>query len=214
MRLRLTEKGLLLATTNQGKIRELKAKLQNLPLHISSLLELQIKHVFPEKGLTFLENARGKSLFYSQYWNDLTLAEDSGLEIDFLKGAPGVFSSRFAGSNATDEENLQKVLRLLHGVPYEKRRASFVSCMVLSQKGNILTEIQEKAQGFITTEKIGRGGFGYDPIFYYPPLEKTFAELPAQKKNEVSHRGFALEKLMVYLLEYLKEKIPNRPQKK
>jgi XTP/dITP diphosphohydrolase len=201
----LTDKGLLLATTNQGKARELKFKLQSLPLCVSSLYKLQLNHVFPEKGQTFLENARGKSLFYSQYWNGLTLAEDSGLEIDFLKGAPGVFSSRFAGPNATDEENLRKVLRLLDRVSYEERKANFVSCMVLSKKGKVVTEIQEKVEGFITTEKRGRGGFGYDPIFYYPPLEKTFAELSTEKKNEVSHRGRALGKLMAFLLEYLKQ---------
>ena len=201
----MTEKGLLLATTNQGKIRELKTKLQNLHLLVSSLRELHLNHVFPEKGQTFLENARGKSLFYSQYWNSLTLAEDSGLEIDFLKGAPGVFSSRFAGPGSTDEENIRKVLCLLDGVPQKERRARFVSCLVLSKRENIIIEIQEQAEGFITTEKRGRGGFGYDPIFYYPPLEKTFAEISPEKKSEVSHRGRALEKLIVFLLEYLKQ---------
>lgn len=199
----MTEKGLLLATTNRGKIKELKAELQNLPLHISSLRELDLNLLFPEEGRTFLENARGKSLFYSRYWDGLTLAEDSGLEIDYLKGSPGVYSSRFAGPEAADEENIEKVLRLLNGVPHEERKASFVSCMVLSKRGHIITEIQEKTEGSITTDRRGRGGFGYDPIFYYPPLGKTFAELSPEKKNEVSHRGRALKKLMAFLLQYL-----------
>ncbi len=200
----MTEKGLLLATTNQGKIKELKSKLQSLHLPISSLRDLHISHVFPEKGQTFLENARGKSLFYSKFWNSLTLVEDSGLEVDFLNGAPGVYSSRFAGSDATDEENIRKVLGLLNGVPLKERQARFVSCLVLSKRGNIIIEIQEKVEGFITTEKRGREGFGYDPIFYFPPLGRTFAEISREKKNEVSHRGHALAKLIVFLLEYLK----------
>ncbi len=199
----MTKEGLLLATTNQGKIRELKARLKNLPLDIFSLHELHLTQVFPETGQTFLENARGKSLFYSQHWKDLTLAEDSGIEIDHLKGAPGVYSSRFAGPEATDEANLQKVLRLLEGIPPDKKKARFVSCMVLSRKGRVITEIQEHSQGLIISEKKGQGGFGYDPIFYYPPLGKTFAQLSPDEKNAVSHRGRALNKLYAFLLDYL-----------
>lgn len=199
----MTEEGLLLATTNQGKIKELKARLRSLPLGIFSLHELHFTQVFPEKGQTFLANARGKSLFYSQYWKNLTLAEDSGIEIDHLKGAPGVYSSRFAGPNATDETNLQKVLRLLDKIPPDKRKARFVSCMVLSRRGQIITEIQEHANGLITPQKRGQGGFGYDPIFFYPPLDKTFAELSPDEKNAVSHRGRAMDKLCAFLLDYL-----------
>ena len=199
----MTEEGLLLATTNQGKIRELKARLKSLPLDIFSLQDLHLTQVFPEKGQTFLENARGKSLFYSRHWTNLTLAEDSGIEIDHLNGAPGVYSSRFAGPEATDEANLQKVLRLLEGIPPDKKKARFVSCMVLSRKGRVITEIQEHAQGLIISEKKGQGGFGYDPIFYYPPLGKTFAQLSPDEKNAVSHRGRALGKLYAFLLDYL-----------
>ncbi|MEE8605391.1 MAG: RdgB/HAM1 family non-canonical purine NTP pyrophosphatase [Candidatus Aminicenantaceae bacterium] len=199
----MTEEGLLLATTNQGKIKELKARLRSLPLGIFSLHELHLAQVFPEKGQTFLANARGKSLFYSQYWKSLTLAEDSGIEIDHLKGAPGVYSSRFAWPNATDEANLQKVLRLLDKIPPDKRKARFVSCMVLSRRGQIITEIQEHANGLITPKKRGQGGFGYDPIFFYTPLDKTFAELSPDEKNAVSHRGRAMDKLYAFLLDYL-----------
>jgi XTP/dITP diphosphohydrolase len=199
----LTEEGLLLATTNQGKIKELEARLKNLPLGIFSLKDLQLNHIFPEEGKTFLENARGKSLFYSRHWKYLTLAEDSGIEIDFLKGAPGVYSSRFAGPNATDEDNLQKILQLLDRIPTEKRKARFVSCMVLSRSGQIIKEIQEHADGIITPKKKGQEGFGYDPIFLYPPKGKTFAELTPDEKNAVSHRGRALDKLCSFLLDYL-----------
>ena len=199
----MTEESLLLATTNQGKIKEIKSRLKNLPLDIFSLRELQITQVFPEKGRTFLENARGKSLHYGQFGKKLTLAEDSGIEVEHLNGAPGVYSSRFAGPEATDEANLQKVLRLLEGIPPENRKARFISCLVLSRSGQIIKEIQEQAEGLITLHKKGQGGFGYDPIFFYPPLGKTFAELTPDEKNAVSHRGRALDKLYTFLLDYL-----------
>ncbi len=199
----MTETGLLLATTNPGKIEEFKIHLKNLPLHIFSLQKLHLSCHFPETGQTFLENARGKSLFYSRYWNDLTLAEDSGLEIEYLQGAPGVYSSRFAGETASDEDNILKVLSLMDKSPPEARKARFVSCIVLSRKGQIIKEIQEEALGFITAQKKGQGGFGYDPIFHYPPLGKTFAELSPVEKNAVSHRGRALEKLSTFLHEYM-----------
>lgn len=199
----MTEEKLLLATTNQGKIEELKARLKSLPLHIFSLQDLRIARVFPEKGQAFLDNARGKSLFYSQYRKCLTLAEDSGIEIEHLQGAPGVYSSRFAGSDATDEDNIQKVLRLMEGIPPQNRKARFISCMVLSRRDRIIIEIQEHADGLITSQKKGQGGFGYDPIFFYPPLGKTFAELSHEEKNAVSHRGRALDKLYTFLLNYL-----------
>jgi XTP/dITP diphosphohydrolase len=199
----LTEEDLLLATTNPGKIKELEVRLRSLPLGIFSLKDIRLTHIFPEKGKTFLENARGKCLYYSQFCNGLTLAEDSGIEIDCLDGAPGVYSSRFAGPEATDEDNLRKVLQLMKKTPAEKRQARFVSCMVLSSSGKIIKEIQENVEGTIAPEKRGQEGFGYDPIFYYPPLRKTFAQLSPDQKNEVSHRGRALDKMCAFLREYL-----------
>lgn len=199
----MTEKGLLLATTNKGKAEEIKTYLEKLPLKIFTLQELDLKDTFPESGRTFAENSRGKSLFYSKHWEDLTLAEDSGLEIEHLKGEPGVLSARFSGPQATDDENNQKVLELMKGVPFIERKARFVSCIVLCIKGKIIKEIKECVEGFITLEKRGNGGFGYDPLFYYPPVEKTFAELIPEEKNAVSHRGRALEKLEEYLFKYL-----------
>lgn len=194
---------ILLATANQGKVKEIKSFLEELSLKIFSLQELNLKKTFPERSKTFSENARGKSLFYSKRWEGLTLAEDSGLEIEYLKGAPGVLSARFSDPQATDEKNNQKVLELMKGVPSEQRKARFVSCMILAQKGKIIKEIEETAEGLIASEKRGSYGFGYDPIFYYPPLRKTFAELLSEEKNRVSHRGQALKKLKEFLLEYL-----------
>jgi XTP/dITP diphosphohydrolase len=199
----LTDKKLLLATTNQGKIKEFKGHLARLPVHMFSLRDLDHCVVFQETGSTFMENARGKGLFYSQCCENLTLAEDSGLSINHLNGAPGVISSRFAGPEATDEENIQKALSLLEEVPWEKRQAQFICCMVLCKKGNIIKEISEHVEGFIAPHKRGNKGFGYDPIFFYPPLNKTFAELMPREKNAVSHRGRALARLTLFLSEYL-----------
>ena len=194
---------LLLATTNQGKAREIESYLKDLNIEILSLKELGQSEPFSETGTTFDENARGKSLFYSMNWEDLTLAEDSGLVIEALNGEPGVLSARYSGDQATDEKNNRKVLERMKEVPPEKRKARFVSCMVLSQKGEVITEIKESVEGIITFEEKGTHGFGYDPLFYYPPLKKTFAELLPEEKNKVSHRGRALKRLKEYLLTHL-----------
>lgn len=194
---------LLLATTNQGKIKEIKAHLADLPLRILSLKDLGSLVLYAEKGETFLENARGKSLFYSRGWDGLTLAEDSGIEIEHLGRAPGIHSARFSGPEGTDRDNNRKVLQLMQDVPEEKRKARFVSCMVLTNKGKVIKKIEESVEGLITFTKKGSHGFGYDPIFFYPPLKKTFAQLTSEEKNKVSHRGRALKRLREYLSEYL-----------
>jgi len=197
----LTEE-LLLATTNQGKIREMQAFLAELPILISSIQNLNVGSSFQETGKTFKENARGKSLFYSRKWEGITLAEDSGLEIDHLKGAPGVISARFSGPKATDETNIEKILDLMQEVEQEHRKARFVSCMVVSRKAIVIKTIMGYVEGYITFQKKGTNGFGYDPIFYFPSLQKTFAELRPEEKNLVSHRGQALKKLKSFLEEY------------
>jgi XTP/dITP diphosphohydrolase len=121
------------------------------------------------------------------------------LAIDCLQGAPGVRSARFSDPGATDEKNIAKVLKLMEDVPEAERKARFVSCLVLSQKRKILAEITGEVRGVITFTKKGRFGFGYDPIFYYPPLDRTFAELSPEEKNAVSHRGQALKQLKAFL---------------
>lgn len=199
-------KKLLLATTNRGKAKEIQAYLSDLHFEIFTLSDIHLEFSFAEKKKTFKENARDKSLFYSQFWSGFSLAEDSGLEIEHLKGAPGVFSARFSGPQPTDEKNIQKVLGLMKGVPWEERKARFVSCIVLSQQGKVITEIMEHVDGLVALEKKGPYGFGYDPIFFYPPLGKTFAELSPEEKNEVSHRGRSLKKLKTFLSDYLESK--------
>lgn len=181
----------------------MQAFLQEFTLEIKSLADLPPVQTCPETGATFLENARSKSLYYSRNWDGLTLAEDSGLVVDFLKGAPGVHSARFSGRQASDAKNNAKLLRLLEGVGPEHRKARFISTMVVSLKGKILAEIEEYVAGVIASEPLGDQGFGYDPVFFYPPLQKTFAQLEPHEKNRISHRGKALERLRDFLSRYL-----------
>lgn len=195
----MTDRRLLLATTNPGKIREIRAALKGLPVKVVGLSEVLPGANYRERGRTFLENATAKSLHYSRKWSGLTLAEDSGLEIAALGGAPGVVSARFARPRPSDERNNQKVLGLLEGVPAGRRRARFVCIMALSSRGRVITTVRGEVRGTIEREPRGDNGFGYDPLFYYPPLGKTFAELPPEVKNRVSHRGRALGKMRTFL---------------
>lgn len=197
---------LLAATTNRGKAREIAAALEGLPVEVSSLEELSPLPPAPaETGRTFMENARLKGAFYSKLTPWLTLAEDSGLEVDRLKGAPGVLSARFSGPGADDARNIAKVLKLLRGVSEQDRAARFVCCAVLCREGVVLAEMTGRAEGRIAIEPRGRGGFGYDPIFYFPPLGRTFAELSPAEKTEVSHRGRAMKQLRDHLLRAVRE---------
>ena len=190
---------LLVATTNAGKVREIRAALRDLPLAIVGLAEALPGVVYRERGRTFIENARGKARFYSRRTGLLTLAEDSGLEVQALNGRPGVRSARFAGSGASDAANNRKLLKLLAAAPRAERRARFVCTMALARDGRIIKEIQGEARGTIAPAPRGESGFGYDPLFYAPRLRKTFAELAPEVKNRVSHRGRALGKLETFL---------------
>ncbi len=195
----MSETALLLATTNPGKVREIRRVLADLPVKVVGLADLPAGPSPRERGSTFLENARAKSLFYSRKWDGLTLAEDSGLEIDGLGGAPGVRSARFSSPRPTDEKNIRKVLRLLRAVPASRRGARFVCVMVLARRGRVLKEIRGQVRGRIAASPRGTNGFGYDPLFFYRPLRRTFAELDPGEKNAVSHRGRALRKLVRFL---------------
>ncbi|HDJ23208.1 MAG TPA: XTP/dITP diphosphatase [Candidatus Aminicenantes bacterium] len=200
---KLVETSLLIATHNQGKVKEIRKHLASLPLKIISLADLGIDKEYQETGSTFAANSRGKALYYGRFTQELILAEDSGLEIEALQGAPGVYSARFAGPRASDEDNIQKVLALLQGVPHPQRKARFICWLTLAQEQQIITEIQGKVEGYITEAKKGKYGFGYDPIFYYPPWQKTLAELTPEEKNRISHRGQALTQLHQFLTNFL-----------
>jgi len=195
----LTERRLLLATSNPGKVREIRRALEDLSLEVVGLDEVLPGPPPAERGKTFSENARAKGLYFGRRWAGPVLADDSGLEVEALGGAPGVRSARFSAPRPTDAKNNLKVLRLLASVPPKSRAARFVCVMVLVRGGRVVGEFRGEVRGRIALEPRGLSGFGYDPIFYHPTLRKTFAELPEAIKNEVSHRGRALRKLRTFL---------------
>jgi len=194
---------LLIATTNRGKAREIAAALAMQAVRFVALDDAGIEAVCPETEKTLAANARAKAEFYSRRSGLLTLAEDSGLEIKVLGGEPGVRSARFSGPKATDAKNVSKVLRLLASVPRSGRRARFVCAMALARNGRIVAAARGVVRGTIAVGPKGTAGFGYDPIFYYHPLGKTFAELSPEEKNAVSHRGRALAAMKVRLRRFL-----------
>ncbi len=200
MKSRSSRKKIVLATSNPGKLREFQRCFKGLPFEFLSLRDIRGNGDVEEKGTTFLENARQKSVAYSLLSEYPTLAEDSGLEVDYLDGAPGIFSARFSDPGATDEKNIRRMLRLMKGVPWPGRRARFVCQLVLSQGGRVLKTCRGQVRGYIAQEKKGDLGFGYDPIFFYRPFGRTFGELRPETKNAVSHRGRALKKMRIFLL--------------
>lgn len=191
MPLEVMQVRLVVATRNRGKVKEI---LDFLPPGAEVLTLADFPHLPPvvEDGKSFLENAVKKAREVAMATGITALADDSGLEVEALNGAPGIFSARYAGEGAKDEENNAKLLRELEGVPWEKRRARFVCVIaVATPEGRVYTA-RGVCEGFITFEPRGDKGFGYDPLFYVPELDKTFAELEGEEKHKVSHRGKAL----------------------
>jgi XTP/dITP diphosphohydrolase len=183
---------LLVATGNPGKFREIAAELEPLSIRCLSLKDLPPTAECHEEGSTFEENARQKATYYAQATGQTTLADDSGLEVDALGGAPGVRSARYAGQPCDDRANNRKLVQELAGVAPEKRAARFRCVMALADAdGNILATTQGAIEGLIIDEARGQGGFGYDPHFLVPRLGKTTAELSQEEKNKISHRGQA-----------------------
>lgn len=194
---------LLIATTNAHKFREFRELFQGLPITCVSLCDLEDYHEVAETGRTFEENAKIKALSYAEQSQALTLAEDSGLCCDALEGAPGVFSARFSGELKSDDANNQKLLQSLSDVPDEKRTAYYESAIALAEPNKLIGVVQGQVRGVITRELRGDGGFGYDPLFFYPSYGKTFGEVPAIMKHRVSHRANAAAKVKTLLKEYL-----------
>ncbi|MBI5642156.1 MAG: XTP/dITP diphosphatase [Deltaproteobacteria bacterium] len=183
-----------LATKNRGKIEEIRSILKDTGIEVVTLDEFPSLRLPPEEGKTFKENALLKARHVARETGFAALADDSGLEVDYLSGRPGVYSARYAGINAADEENCAKLLGELEGVPDDKRSARFRCVIALVDKGREET-FEGALEGFIAHEPKGENGFGYDPVFYIPGLKKTAAELPGDEKNSISHRGKALRKL-------------------
>ncbi len=184
------------ATTNPGKLREFRRTIRP-PFQLLVRPGLDAMPPSPETGTTFEENARQKAEYYSAGLDGLLFAEDSGLAVDSLNGAPGVYSARFAGPNATDAGNNRLLLERLKGV--SNRAARYVCCAALARNGKVIAVFGGEVVGRILEQEQGSGGFGYDPLFYYEPFGCTFAEAPLERKLEVSHRTAALRAMLSYL---------------
>ena len=203
---------LYLASANPGKLREFREAAGALGLDVEPVPGIRRLPPCVEDGATFEENARKKSLHYSAFVDGLVFADDSGILVDALGGAPGVRSARFAAPDADDAQNNRKLLMELRSVeaasgvsrqPREtapsSRAAHYICVIALAESGRILTTVEGRADGIIVDEPHGAGGFGYDPYFFYPPLGKTFAELTPKEKFGVSHRGAAFRRLLDFL---------------
>ena len=189
---------LVVATKNKKKLQELKDLLQGFDVTITSLEHYPRAPRIIENGKTFKENAVKKALTIARYTKKISIGEDSGLCVDYLDGKPGIYSARFAGSAKSDEKNNTKLLRLLSGVPVDKRKAGYVCAVAVADATGLLGVVEGACRGYIGFEPRGTSGFGYDPLFVCPQYKKTFAELGEAVKHTLSHRFRALVKAMEY----------------
>ena len=188
---------IIVATNNQGKVKEIKNILY--PHNVMSQSEIGVDIDVEETGETFAQNAFLKARALKGHTDCAIIADDSGLMVDYLNGEPGVYSARYAGDNTTPEQGMDKLLKNLDGVPFEGRSAHFVTVIALIMPDGTEYSFEGRCDGYITNIKKGENGFGFDPIFYYPPLGKTGAELTDDEKNSVSHRSHAIAKLAQFL---------------
>lgn len=192
---------LLLATQNEGKLKELRHLLTDLPVDLFSLADFANVEMVPETGESFIENASLKAVGYAHQTGLLTLADDSGLEVDALGGAPGIVSARYAGEGASDVNRTIKLLAELSGTPAEKRAARFVSAVAIANdRGEVLNVSIGACDGRIAFAPSGSGGFGYDPVFIPSGYDKSFGELKSEIKNQISHRSRAMLAAREFLL--------------
>lgn len=196
---------LILATRNSGKLAELAHLLEGLDVQISTLLDYPHIPEIVEDGTTFLDNARKKARTIAQKTGFFALADDSGLEVEALGGRPGVYSARYAGKQGDYAANNAKLLVEMKDVPDNRRNAAFVCVMVLFSPDGREWDVEGRCEGVIARDYAGSGGFGFDPLFFVPAEGKTMAELPMERKNEISHRGRALRKMKKILIEILNE---------
>jgi XTP/dITP diphosphohydrolase len=200
---------LFLASSNPGKLLEFRALAEAGATSVSDASDARAEMEllpgfdalpsFEEDAPTFAENAAGKALHYSRLGEGLVFADDSGLVVPAIEGAPGVRSARYAGVNATDAERVAKLLGEMRGKKGAEREAFFVCAIALAERGRAIAVVTARVDGEILELPRGSGGFGYDPVFYFPPLKKTLAELLPEEKNQHSHRGKAFRKLLVAL---------------
>ena len=201
---------LWLASSSKGKLREFTQAARARDIEVGTLPDIDRLESCVEDGLTFEANARKKAEYYSRHGHGLVFTDDSGIAVDLLGGAPGVFSARFSGHDATDDDNNAKLLRELRRAlhpedvgpiesPNPHAAAHYVCVIALARQGQVLAIAEGRADGIIIAPPRGSGGFGYDPYFFFPPLGRTFAQLSPEAKFAVSHRGEAFRKLLDYL---------------
>lgn len=188
-----------LASSNSGKQREYRLLAGDENFVIDLLPEFERLEVFEETAPTFAENATGKAEHYSRFADSLVMADDSGIVVAALAGAPGVHSARYAGPNASDAERVQKLLREMKGFEGDRRRAKFVCVTAIARRGRAFIIASDSVEGFVTEEPRGNDGFGYDPIFFLPQIGMTYAEASREEKNRLSHRGKAFRKALGFL---------------
>ena len=198
-------KKIVIGSKNKDKARELRALLKRSGIRVLSLEDFPGCPEAVESGKTFTANAEKKARQYSRHTQTLTLADDSGLMVSRLRGAPGVYSARFAGENCTYQDNNKKLLRLLKNVPAPKRGAKFVSVIAIYDKGRRIKTVRGESVGRISDRMRGTKGFGYDPVFIPRGLSKTYAELSPAEKSKISHRGKALRKAQAVVRQYLRK---------
>ena len=190
---------IVFASSNAGKLREYRELSSGSAIEIDLLPNFEKFPAFDESAPTFAENSAGKALHFSRYTTEMVLADDSGLVVPALGGAPGVHSARYAGPNATDADRVSKLLRELQGKTGEERRARFVCVTAVAWQGRAITVVSACAEGIIASGPRGANGFGYDPVFCFPDGRRTYAEASAEEKNLASHRGRAFRKMIEFL---------------
>ncbi len=196
---------ILVATENENKLNEIRRIMSDVELELIGLFDLP--YAVPkviEDGNSFMENAIKKARETARVAHCPTIADDSGLCIDALNGKPGIFSARYSGSTKNDEENRRKVLEEMSNIPQEERGAQFKCAIAFVVGGNVIGCVEGVCEGYISFDERGTHGFGYDPIFYYPELKKTFAEISGEEKNRVSHRCKALSKTKDLIGQFLR----------
>jgi XTP/dITP diphosphohydrolase len=197
--LAVTDRDLLLASQNPGKLQEMRQLVEGLPFRVVGPREVGIFDSPEETGASYLENAVLKARHYAALSGLLTVADDSGLSVDALGGAPGLHTARFGGEGAKDADRNRLLLEKLSGRPAAERGARFTSAVAVARGDEVLFQTEQSVDGRIADAPRGEGGFGYDPVFFYPPFGATFAEVPPAEKDRVSHRGKSFARLREFL---------------
>jgi XTP/dITP diphosphohydrolase len=195
----MAQTDLLLASQNPGKLAEMKELVAGLPFRVLSPADFGMRAAPEETGASFIENAILKARHYARTSGRLTVADDSGLSVDALDGGPGLYSSRFGGEGASDADRNRLLLAKLQGVPAERRGARFTSAVAVARGDGLLFQTVASVEGRIAEAPCGPNGFGYDPLFFYPPFGRTFGEVAPEEKARVSHRGQAFARLREFL---------------